>query len=199
MIKNLPPFIFSILIPGAGQLYLKDYKKGILILLILIIAVLIIPIIIFPYVYVICMIWSVTDIYMKLEKIEGRGKAIRNLIFSIIIMVILIPAVIYLLFISISIGGRYIENELLNLNRTENEMKKISIALENYYDYYKKYPTDYEAFVRTKPIWSDWATDCWGNRFRYFQNDSNDFKLISKGKDGKFDTEDDLTMTNEKK
>ena len=90
MNKNLLPFIFSILIPGAGQLYLKDYKKGILILLISIIGVLIIPIIIFPYVYVICMIWSVTDIYMKLEKIEGRGKAIRNLIFSIIIMVILI-------------------------------------------------------------------------------------------------------------
>jgi len=190
--NNLLPFILSFLIPGLGQIYIKKYKKGIIILSISIIVGLMIPVIPFYYVYIICMIWSLVDIYLTLEKIEGKDKAIRNLIFSLIIVIIIIPSIFYLFILSIKIGGEYVKYEFFVLKNTKNEMKEISVELDRYFDYYKKFPSDFRSFVRSKPIWSGWESDSWENDYRYIQKDSIHYLLISSGKDCKFDTDDDL-------
>jgi len=86
--RNLLPFILSIIIPGGGQIFLKDYKKGFLILLLFIAGDLVIPFIPFQYIYVVCMIWSLVDLYMTVENIDGKQKTIWNLFFSLLIVLI---------------------------------------------------------------------------------------------------------------
>ena len=192
--KTLLPFLASIFFPGLGQIILKDYFKGILMLVICFFVGLIIPIIPYPFFYFGTLIWSLVDIYFKTEKISGKKSAVRNLIFSIVVVVIIIPAVFYLSIVSFSAGGEYVANEYLNSKYTEKELIDISKELDNYFESHKKYPSDYFKFVGSKPIWSSWKNDKWGKRYRYTQTDSTNYTLTSAGKDGKFETEDDVVQ-----
>jgi len=184
------------ILPGAGHLILKDYKKGIILLLIQTIGFFVFPIISYYYFYVPCMIVSVVDLYLKLQKMNGKAKTIRALIFGIIILVILIPALIMVLITTFKVGGQYITDNYFNEGRTKKEMNEISIAIDRFYDKHQRYPADYNKFISTKPIWNAWKSDSWDNRYRYTQKDSVDYVLQSSGKDKKFDTNDDLRITN---
>ena len=195
--KTLLPFIFSIIIPGSGQILLKDYSRGVLMIIISLGPGLIVPIIIFQYLYLGTMIWSLIDIYLKTEKISGRTKATRYLIFSIIIVIIIIPTVFYLTTISFYKGGLYVKSEYFDSNNTKEEMVVICDNLDRYYNSTRKYPSDYQKFVCSKPIWDGWKRDSWLNKYRYTQSDSTNFTLTSSGKDGIFDTADDIIMKNE--
>jgi len=196
MYKELFIFIISMILPGAGHLILKDYKKGIIFLFIQIVGFFVFPIFSYYYFYIPCMIVSVVDLYLKLQKKNGKAKTIRALIFGIIVLVILIPALIMILITTFKVGGQFVTDNYFNEGRTKQEMKEISIALDRYYDKYQRYPADYNKFIRTKPIWSEWEFDSWDNRYRYTQKDSVDYVLQSSGKDKKFDTNDDLKITN---
>jgi len=196
MYKELFIFIISMILPGAGHLILKDYKKGIILLLIQTIGFFVFPIISYYYFYVPCMIVSVVDLYLKLQKMNGKAKTIRALIFGIIILVILIPALIMVLITTFKVGGQYITDNYFNEGRTKKEMNEISIAIDRFYDKHQRYPADYNKFISTKPIWNAWKSDSWDNRYRYTQKDSVDYVLQSSGKDKKFDTNDDLRITN---
>lgn len=197
--RTLLPFILSIFLPGAGQIVLKEYGKGALMLFISIGLGLIVPFLPIQYLFTGTMIWSLVDLYFKTEKTEGKAKAVKNLIFSLIVVIILIPAVIYLSIISFSIGGDYVKDSIFNSKNTDNELTEISKELDNYFHNHKNYPNDFEEFVRTKPIWENWKTDSWGNKYLYQQQDSLNYKLTSSGKDGKFNTEDDLFIESIKK
>lgn len=194
--KNLLPFILTFLIPGLGHLYLKDYKKGLIILFVTLVGGFFIPIIPYAYIHGVCLIWALVDIYLTLEKIEGRPKIIRSLIFSLVLVWVILPSIIYLFFISLNIGKEYVKSEYFNLPNTKYEMKEISLELDRYFGHYKKYPSDFKSFVRSKPIWSSWENDGWENNYRYSQKDSIHYLLISSGKDCKFDTDDDIRIEN---
>lgn len=190
------PFICSALIPGLGQLLLKDFFKGLLMLLIPILFGVFIDQISIVYPYCVSVIWSVTDIYLKTEKKEGRAKAIKNLIFSIVVIIVVIPAIFYLFIISTKSGGEMVVDNFFNEGRTKEEMTEITNQLGKYYSYYKKYPADIDEFINSKPIWNNWKTDAWGNRYKYRTSDSTKFILISAGKDKQFDTQDDIIQQN---
>ncbi|HMG91739.1 MAG TPA: type II secretion system protein GspG [Chryseolinea sp.] len=190
--KTLLPFLFSILIPGAGQLYLRDYWKGIVMIFLPLFVGFIIPFIPFSILFTGTMIWSEIDIYLKTEKTEGKSKATKNLVFSFVIMIFIIPAIFYLSLFSFSVGGKYASDHFFNQNHTEREMKEIANQLDKYYHKYKRYPSDFETYVRSKPIWLGWLTDGWENKYSYLQTDSIHYTLISAGEDRKFGTTDDL-------
>jgi TM2 domain-containing membrane protein YozV len=190
--KALLPFLFSIIIPGTGQLYLRDYWKGLLMILVSLFGGFIIPFIPFSFLFTGTMIWSEIDIYLKTEKTEGRSKAIKNLIFSLITMIFIIPAIFYLSLVSFSVGGKYASDHFFNQNHTEKEMNEIASQLDKYYHKYKKYPSDFETYARSKPLWSSWLTDGWENKYNYLQTDSIHYTLISAGEDRRFGTTDDL-------
>ena len=192
--KTLLPFLASIFFPGLGQIILKDYFKGILMLVICFVGGLIVPFIPYLFFYFGTVIWSLVDIYLQTEKISGKKSAVRNLIFSIVVVVIIIPAIFYLSLISFSVGGEYVANEFLNSKHTEKELVEISKELDSYFERHKKYPSDYFKFVGSKPIWSSWKTDKWDKKYRYSQSDSTNYTLTSAGKDGQFDTEDDVVQ-----
>ena len=192
--KTLLPFLASIFFPGLGQIILKDYFKGILMLVICFVGGLIVPFIPYLFFYFGTVIWSLVDIYLQTEKISGKKSAVRNLIFSIVVVVIIIPAIFYLSLISFSMGGEYVANEFLNSKHTEKELVEISKELDSYFERHKKYPSDYFKVVGSKPIWSSWKTDKWDKKYRYSQSDSTNYTLTSAGKDGQFDTEDDVVQ-----
>ncbi|WP_188467319.1 type II secretion system protein GspG [Marivirga lumbricoides] len=191
----LLPFILSSLIPGTGQFYLKRYLLGIAFFLLPFALVFLLPDIPLYYPYLIMIVISVTDVYLRMEKIASRKKALTNLSFSVLIAVVVIPSVFYLFYMSMYRGGEYVTTEYLNVEHTENEMIEISFALNKYKVRNKKYPQDFNEFVHSKPIWESWATDSWGNKYRYNLTQEG-FVLTSSGVDGKFNTEDDIVRKN---
>ena len=194
--KTLLPFLLSIIIPGTGQLYLRDYLKGIIMIFLSLFVWLIISFISFQYLFLGTMIWSQIDIYLKTEKREGKSKALKSLIFSFVAIVFIIPAIFYLSIISFSIGGKYASDHYFNEKNTKEEMNEIAKQLDSYYYEYKRYPTDFESLVRSKPIWSNWLTDSWGNEYKYSQTDSVNYSLVSAGEDNEFGTADDIIKCN---
>ena len=194
--KTLLPFLLSIIIPGAGQIYLRDYWKGILMIFLSLFVGFLIPAIPFHYLFLGTMIWSQFDIYLKTEKKEGKSKAIKNLIFSFVIIIFIVPAMFYLSIVSFSIGGKYTTNHYLNEKNTKEEMNVIADQLDSYYFNFKRYPSDFEAYVRSKPIWSSWLTDSWGNKYNYSLKDSVNYTLISAGEDITIGTADDIIKSN---
>jgi TM2 domain-containing membrane protein YozV len=194
--KTLLPFLFSIIIPGAGQLYLRDYWKGILMIFLSLFVGFIVPFLPLSILFSATMIWSQIDIYLKTEKTEGKSKAVKNLIFSLVIMIFIIPAIFYLSFVSFSAGGKYASDHFFNQNHTEEEMNEIANQLDKYYFTYKRYPSDFESYARSKPLWNSWLNDSWENKYNYLQTDSIHYTLISAGEDEKFGTTDDLIKKN---
>ncbi|MFH4966549.1 hypothetical protein V8G69_16250 [Gaetbulibacter sp. M235] len=200
--NSLSTFVVSFFIPGIGQLILKDYTKGIIILILLFLSpYLIITTDLFDFIpiwspYIILMIWSIFDIFDKIEKIEGRKSASRKLALSVLITLIIIPATLFLLFSGLFKGAKFLTNEYLNEDRTKKEMNEISVNLEKHRNHYGFYPANYHLFISQKPIWSSWKADSWNNPYNYELKDSLNYQLISAGKDGIFNNEDDLKRTN---
>jgi TM2 domain-containing membrane protein YozV len=193
--KTLLPFLFSTFIPGTGQLYLRKYLSGIILLLLPILVIVIFPKIPLEYPYLIFVIISVADVYFISSKSIGRKKALLNLSFALIIALVILPATFYLFILSMYKGGEYIKNEHLNIGHTKREMVEISNALTRHYARNNEYPEDYFKFVTRKPIWEPWSNDSWDNNYKYELTDGG-YKLTSAGVDGIFDTEDDITRTN---
>ena len=196
--NQLLPFLLSLLLPGLGQFAIKDYWKGLLILIVLIGTWFIFPHIPIYYIYVICQVWSLAEIYHKMQKTEGKRSTLRSLIYSLVISVIIIPSIIYLFFFSAWKSGNFITDELLNEDRTLEEMSQIEEALDKYFRNNNHYPLDYSSFVDSKPIWNSWINDSWGNKYRYSFLDSANYILISSGKDEIFKNEDDLSISSTK-
>lgn len=190
--KILLPFIFSAIIPGTGQLYLRHFLKGFLMLVLPFSIIYFVPEIPITYPYLICQIVSLADIYLTIEKREGKKKALTNLVFGLVIVIIIIPITIYLFTLSLYKGGLHFKDEILSSDQTKKEMSEISTALENYYAKYNRYPVKYDDFVRTKPIWNRWREDSWGTKYEYEVTEPNGYILKSAGKDQIFDTPDDV-------
>lgn len=191
--KTLLPFVLSAIIPGLGQFYQRDFLKGALMLAIPFSAGIYFGPTPFIWIFYLSVIWSVADIYIKTEVNEGREKALRKLFFSIIVVIVIIPAVFYLFVISMKSGGDVVADKYFNEDRTREEILEIEDYLENYYSHYKKYPTDFNAFINSKPIWNHLKMDAWNTRYKYIRNDSTSYTLISAGLDRTFDTKDDIT------
>ncbi len=197
--RTLIIFIISIFIPGAGQILSKDYFKGAIMILLAFCTSMVFNQLSPEIPFFIIMIWSLVDLYLKTEKTEGKQKAIKYLIFSIIVVVVLIPAVFYLSIFSFVKGGNYLKDEFFNQNNTENEMKEISIELDKYFLFRKAYPIHFSEFVNSKPIWKNWEHDSWGNPYHYTLTDSSSYTLVSAGHDLEIGTEDDIIKSSFKK
>ena len=200
--KNLLPFIISFFLPGVGQFVLKDYRKGGIILLTYILSTYLIlnldflDLIPFWFPHIIIMIWAIFDVYDKVEERDGKKSATRYLAFSLLIVVVLFPLTLTLLTTGLFKGAEFITNEYVNEDRTKEEMNKISTELSLYKNHYGVFPENYESFIRRKPIWGGWKVDSWKNPYKYELIDSVNYRLISAGKDGIYNNEDDIIRKN---
>lgn len=200
--NNLLPFIVSFFLPGTGQFFLKDIKKGVIILLsnlILTYAILTLDFLDFvPFwaPYIIFMIWAIFDIYDKIEERDGKKSATRRLAFSLLIVIVLLPVTFTLFATGLFKGTEFFIDEYLNEDRTKTEMNAISLELGVYKKYYGAFPENYESFIGQKPIWDGWKADSWKNPYKYQLLDSLNYMLISAGKDGIYFNEDDIVRSN---
>jgi hypothetical protein len=195
--KTVVPFILSAILPGTGQLVKGRILKGLLFLCLPFLLVFFIPEIGFIFPFAISTIFSLADLYLETEKKEGRQNALKNLAFGVVTVVVIIPSLIYMFSLSMFTGAVYAKNSFLNPMHTDDEMKEIVVALENYHVSQKHYPEDYFEFVGKKPIWSHWKTDGWDNKYHYELTESHGFILTSAGEDQKLNTTDDITFRNE--
>jgi hypothetical protein len=200
--KNLLPFIISFFLPGVGQFVLKDFRKGGIILLTYIVSTYLIlnldflDLIPFWFPHIVIMIWAIFDVYDKVEERNGKKSATRYLAFSLLIVVVLFPLTLTLLTTGLFKGAEFITNEYVNEDRTKEEMNKISTELSLYKNHYGVFPENYESFIRRKPIWGSWKADSWKNPYKYELIDSVNYRLISAGKDGIYNNEDDIIRKN---
>ncbi|WP_437400053.1 hypothetical protein [Flagellimonas lutimaris] len=200
--KNLLPFIISFFLPGVGQFVLKDFRKGGIILLTYIVSTYLIlnldflDLIPFWFPHIIIMIWAIFDVYDKVEERDGKKSATRYLAFSLLIVVVLFPLTLTLLTTGLFKSAEFITNEYVNEDRTKEEMNKISTELSLYKNHYGVFPENYESFIRRKPIWVSWKADSWKNPYKYELVDSVNYILISAGKDGIYNNEDDIIRKN---
>lgn len=200
--KNLLPFIVSFFLPGTGQFILNEFKKGGIILLIYIISTFLVinidslKLIPYWFPHITIMIWTIFDVYVIIEKQDGKKSATRYLVFSILIVVVLFPLTLYVFAAGMLKGVEFIKDEYVNEESTKREMNRIVIELNDYKEYYGVFPENYTSFVRRKPIWSGWNADDWGKPYKYELIDPVNYKLISAGKDGVFDNGDDIIRTN---
>lgn len=193
----LIPFVLSAIFPGLGQLYAAKYWKGLALVLSPFIAFFLLPLG-FIFSYTVLVIISLADLYLSFEKTENKKRVMKNLVFAVLIVIIVIPSLFYLLTLSMYKGGLYVKDEFLSEDYTESEMNDIIKALNKYQSDTDTFPTDYLKFVKTKPIWDSWYNDDWGNPYKYI-NEGGDIKLISAGKDATFATEDDIILTSSAK
>lgn len=114
----------------------------------------------------------------KKRMINPLDKLVGILLFLVVVLYI-----IYYVFFSSIIGNK----------KTLNKIVEIELKLEAEVDKFGKYPKELKGIIRNNPLLKDIIHDYWNNEFYYKQLDNGKkYSLISKGKDGKLFTKDDV-------
>ncbi len=77
-------------------------------------------------------------------------------------------------------------------SKTKKKIKQITKILEEEKSILGTYPQKLDIIVRNNPLRKTITKDCWGNAFHYNLINKDTYELISVGKDGIFNTEDDI-------
>lgn len=174
--------ILSIIFPGLGQFY---YGKNWRALAMLLLGV--------TPLYPIALVWSVVDVIQLNKKGEAPKFEKKEAVWSIIILIIVIPACFLLLIYgSFSIFEWY--SEEYNKPRISwEEGNAVVRALNNYKKEKDHYPDNLQTIIGDNPIRARWKFDAWGQAYHYeVSGNKKSFKLISKGKDKTLGTQDDI-------
>ena len=80
-------------------------------------------------------------------------------------------------------------------NKTIKQLNTIQTLLEAEKKKFQKYPSDLSKIIRNNPLHKNLLIDSWNNHFHYeLTNDNLNYILVSKGKDGKLHTDDDIKL-----
>ena len=103
----------------------------------------------------------------------------------------LLTAIMGICIFLLLIGGFVITRGYMKEKSTEAEIKLIAASISNYKGNIGSYPEDLGNVISNSPLKKDWYTDSWGNPYKYSKT-ATGYELISAGRDGSFDTMDDL-------
>ncbi len=176
--------ILSIIFPGLGQFYYGKNGRAIGMLLLGLTPL-----------YPVALVWSVIDIIRLNKKGEAPKIEKKEAIWGVIFLLVIIPVCFLILFYgSFSLFNWY--SETYNKPRiTMEEGRDIVRALNKYKKEKEYFPDDLQTLISGSPIRSRWDSDAWGQSYHYeVSGDKTIFKLISKGKDKKLGTEDDIII-----
>jgi TM2 domain-containing membrane protein YozV len=172
----------SVIFPGLGQLYYGKWGRAILMMLVGVTPL-----------YPAALVWSVLDAYRLgqrgLRPQFSRGDAVL----AIVLLVVVAPLCIALLVVTGGEALGWFQDAHLNRSATVAEGAEIAATIIDYRSELGHYPDSLSTIVGTRPLRAGWFTDGWGRPYRYqVEETGKSFKLTSAGRDGKFETDDDL-------
>jgi hypothetical protein len=130
----------------------------------------------------------------KLEKQDGRNRSLEKVLFSPSLKYGCL-AVIFLVVLML-IGSTYRVWAFNEQKTTQKEMNIITEASQKWKERNGHYPDSLSQLIANNPTKLNWLTDAWKNPYRYIHNpDNGQIELISSGKDGLFNTTDDIFRT----
>ena len=176
--------ILSILLPGLGQFYYGKNGRAILMLLAALTPL-----------YPLALIWSIIDV-LRLNKqgLQPKFEA-REAVWAIVLVLVIIPLCLVVAFSGMFALGKWYSNSFISKNATLEEGERIVSILQSHHANSGKYPKDLNSLIEGIPVRSGWKTDAWGEAYFYeVENGGDGFRLVSKGKDRIFGTEDDLVF-----
>ncbi len=169
----------------------------------------------FPYLYrVYIVIIPAIAIYFLLSKLNffpERKEPYRNAdeklnwginlmnIFSLkiftflseIVTIVRKAAIALLVIVSVTIISVLYVTDFLKEKRTQTTLNDISSEIETFKNRNNRLPENLEEVIAQKPLHASWKKDFWENPILYTKQAVN-YTLVSKGKDGILNTEDDL-------
>ena len=173
--------ILSVIFPGLGQLYNKQYWLGAAMLILGLTPL-------YPFI----LIWSIIDSvrYAKENQDSFTKKETKTmLIVGFVVIPIIFAGIVTLTFML----GKALSNNYWKPNKTNTELTEIRFAVEKYKNSKGEYPENLYEVIGNNPIRKDWQTDAWGNIYEYnLSDDGQKLEIRSSGKDQKFNTDDDL-------
>ncbi|MBD3272358.1 MAG: hypothetical protein GF384_07465 [Elusimicrobia bacterium] len=187
-----PSLLFGILLnilwPGLGQMYFRKVKRGIFF------AVMALFI---PFIMIIA---ACIDLYLLNKRyvatdedtwpdFDVNWKKPLKIILVALFMVILGYSLYFLSFYLWIARMRQSAAE-----RTLQEMQTVKAALSDFYKDQGYFPQSLSELAGRRPLRNLWASDGWGQSYRYRVHNGG-YELVSAGKDGAFDTEDDLYLS----
>ncbi|MTI39439.1 type II secretion system protein GspG [Fulvivirga lutimaris] len=126
------------------------------------------------------------------KKRVDKGKSVKwfDIIISPSIRYSIIIALILILCFSIF---RILTFDYFKTQNTIHRLDEIKTAIEKYESQTGAYPRTIDQLIGSRPLRKDWGFDAWGNPIVYTILDKS-FELLSAGKDGKVNTEDDIIL-----
>ena len=128
----------------------------------------------------------------KIEKEDGKKRTFQKYALqpSVIIGIalVLIVSICTIIFTIYQYTSIYPE-------KTKKELIEITDWTEKWKMKYGHYPTELNEMIGSNPMRQDWKKDAWDRPYKYTQvNEGMNFSIKSAGKDGKFETEDDIWL-----
>jgi hypothetical protein len=174
--------VLSLLFPGLGQLY---YGKWIRAALMVILGV--------TLLYPVALVWSVIDAYRLSRSGAQPQLSAKESLAAIVLVGVVVPVCMLVLVLTSAGALAWLQDAHLNRSATLAEGAEIATTLAEYREAQGRYPDKLALVVAQRPLRAGWLTDGWGRLYRYRVNEAADtFQLLSAGRDGQFETEDDL-------
>lgn len=125
--------------------------------------------------------------------LEKEQNLPKKLMISPIVIVI---GVLLLIVVVLKLVSSSYFNPNKGINKTSEKITKIELLLEKRKSTLGEYPIELKAITKNNPLKKRSILDYWNNKFHYkvIDKDSS-YILISKGKDGILNTEDDILST----
>ena len=143
--------------------------------------------------YPIVLIWTIIDIIILNKKGAVPKYTTKNAAWAIVILVVIIPIFIFVAFSGLFAIGSWYSDKYVLPEQTMTEGHQIATAIMEYHETYGKYPESINDLTKSYPLRAGWIRDSWKEPYIYelFENEGK-FRVISKGRDRKLGTDDDI-------
>ncbi|MBS3819065.1 hypothetical protein KGY73_06130 [bacterium] len=117
-----------------------------------------------------------------------------------LVILILVGVGVYFLYMMTAEEGKKAKQDIQSFDRVKKEltvtnMNTLKKMIINFIAQKGRTPQNLKEIQTFQPV-SSIKVDAWGTTIRYTKIYQNRFRLVSAGKDGKFETEDDIKVGN---
>lgn len=117
-----------------------------------------------------------------------------------LVILILVGVGVYFLYMMTAEEGKKAKQDIQSFDRVKKEltvtnMNTLKKMIINFIAQRGRTPKNLQEIQSFQPV-SSIKVDAWGTTIRYTKISQNRFRLVSAGKDGKFETEDDIKVGN---